>query len=411
VSFFAFFVWPQLVILISCISKGGYCLEGKQFTEKKMNAIVETTDIVTDTRDYENWLARFGPLYAPDLRYKHTQMANPGNPFPFFRGTYYRWIRHWQAGSSELLDVPRVLAVGDLHVENFGTWRDSDGRMCWGVNDFDETDELPYTADLVRLAASVRFARQGKHLRVKLGTACQAILDGYRECLRAGGQPFVLEERHSHLRSMAMAADRSPPRFWTRMTKLLSDSPAELPATAKSAIEQDLPTEGLDPAFRVRPRVGMGSLGKQRYVALAEWSGAWICREAKMVTPPTTSWAAGTTNTGGSRMAEAHSHAVRSADPFYHPSAVWVVRRLAPHCSRIELECMSGINLERILHAMGAETANVHLGTSGTATAILKDLEARPVDWLKQAARTMTDEIEGDWKKWRRASKAKHLQN
>jgi len=32
-----------------------------------------------------------------------------------------------------------VLAVGDLHVENFGTWRDAEGRLIWGVNDFDES--------------------------------------------------------------------------------------------------------------------------------------------------------------------------------------------------------------------------------------------------------------------------------
>ena len=30
------------------------------------------------------------------------------------------------------------LSVGDLHVENFGTWRDSEGRLIWGINDFDE---------------------------------------------------------------------------------------------------------------------------------------------------------------------------------------------------------------------------------------------------------------------------------
>jgi len=370
-----------------------------------MDTIAVGTDIVTDTRDYEGWLARFGPLYAPDLKYKHAQMADPNNPFPFFRGTYYRWIRLWLTSSPELLDVPRVLAVGDLHVENFGTWRDSDGRLCWGVNDFDETDELPYTTDLVRLAASVRFARKGSHLRAKLGAACRAILDGYRECLRAGGRPFVLEERHPHLRAVAMAADRSPPRFWEKMTKLLSDSPVDLPPAAKTVLMRDLPNEGLDLAFRVRPLVGMGSLGKPRYVALAEWSGGWICREAKMVTPPATSWAAGATTSGGSRMAEAVEHAVRAIDPFYRPGSAWVVRRLAPHCSRIELTHLVGADLERVLHAMGAETANIHLGTSGTAGAILRDLEGRPEDWLKQAARTMADEIEGDWKKWRRASK------
>src|SRR5207248_373594 len=101
------------------------------------------------------------------LEYKHERMADPDNPFPFFRGTYYRWVQHWPDVCPELADAPRVLAVGDLHVENYGTWRDADGRLAWGVNDFDEADELPYTNDLVRLAASARFAKKAGVLEVK----------------------------------------------------------------------------------------------------------------------------------------------------------------------------------------------------------------------------------------------------
>ena len=47
-----------------------------------------------------------------------------------------------------------MLAVGDIHIENFGTWRDNDGRLIWGVNDFDEAAEMPYALDLVRLTTS-----------------------------------------------------------------------------------------------------------------------------------------------------------------------------------------------------------------------------------------------------------------
>ena len=39
--------------------------------------------------------------------------------------------------------------VGDLHVENYGTWRDAEGRLVCGNNDFDETCPLPYTNDVV----------------------------------------------------------------------------------------------------------------------------------------------------------------------------------------------------------------------------------------------------------------------
>ena len=78
--------------------------------------------------------------------------------FPFFRATFYRWVQVWSGICSELVSAPEVLAIGDLHVENFGTWRDREGRLIWGVNDFDEAYPLPYTNDLVRLAASAEIA-------------------------------------------------------------------------------------------------------------------------------------------------------------------------------------------------------------------------------------------------------------
>jgi adenylate cyclase len=34
----------------------------------------------------------------------------------------------------ELKNAPRVLCVGDIHTENFGTRRDAQGRLIWGVN-------------------------------------------------------------------------------------------------------------------------------------------------------------------------------------------------------------------------------------------------------------------------------------
>src|SRR5436189_6471909 len=115
-------------------------------------------DILAATRSYESWLAGQTNLYQPDLDYKHRQMAACDDPFPFFRGTYYRWVQRWAEAAGDLADSPVVLAVGDLHVENFGTWRDADGRLCWGTNDFDEADRLPSAPALARLAPTVRLA-------------------------------------------------------------------------------------------------------------------------------------------------------------------------------------------------------------------------------------------------------------
>ena len=93
-------------------------------------------NIVKATRQFEDWLAQRTHLNQKDLRLKHANMK--AELFPFFRATYYRWAQLWPEVCPELAKAPHVLAVGDLHVENFGTWRDIEGRLIWGVNDFDE---------------------------------------------------------------------------------------------------------------------------------------------------------------------------------------------------------------------------------------------------------------------------------
>ena len=70
----------------------------------------------------------------------------------FLCATFYRWAQLFPALCAKLARAPKVLGIGDLHVENYGTWRDAEGRLVWGINDFDEACPLPYTNDLVRLA-------------------------------------------------------------------------------------------------------------------------------------------------------------------------------------------------------------------------------------------------------------------
>src|SRR6266481_1457239 len=123
--------------------------------------------------------------------------------FSFLRATFYRWAQHWPEVCRELKNAHQVLAVGDLHVENFGTWRDAEGRLIWGINDFDEAYELPYTLDLVRLATSAHLAIDGAHLKLAHKEACALIMSGYMDALRAGGRAMVLSEEHPRMRAMA----------------------------------------------------------------------------------------------------------------------------------------------------------------------------------------------------------------
>src|SRR5260370_35164554 len=97
---------------------------------------------IKDPADFERWLANGLPIIRQDIALKHTHMAEAA--FPFFRATFYRWIQLWPEVCGDLAKAPAVLAIGDLHVENFGTWRAEEGRLSWGVNDRDEGWTAPY---------------------------------------------------------------------------------------------------------------------------------------------------------------------------------------------------------------------------------------------------------------------------
>jgi len=158
------------------------------------------------TTSYETWMRRCTTVVEAHLRRKHRQMRD--DLFAFLRGSFYRWAQLWPEVCRELHKAPDVLAVGDLHVGSFGTWRDAEGRLCWGVDDFDESYPLPYTNDLVRLAVSAKLMIDAEHLTITLKDACAAILDGYRRTLRDGGRPMVLAEHETNLERLGV--DRNP---------------------------------------------------------------------------------------------------------------------------------------------------------------------------------------------------------
>jgi hypothetical protein len=357
-------------------------------------------NIVKATSRFEEWLDRHIVLVKEDLRLKHEQMAR--SAFPFFRATFYRWIQIWPEICSVPADAPRVLAVGDLHVENFGTWRDVEGRLIWGVNDFDEATVQPFTVDLIRLATSVLLASREGHLRLPPKDACQAILDGYVESLAGHGRPFVLAEQNVWLRDIATNVLRDPEHFWQKMDSYPTVR-SEVPASAVEALEHLMPEPGLE--YRLARRVaGLGSLGHIRLVAIAPWRGGRVAREAKSLAPSAVYWARDEKGPQEIDYQTILSRAVRCPDPFVQLRGRWIVRRLAPYCSRIELAVLPANRQElRLLYAMGFETANVHLGSKDARKIIRRHLKKLKANWLLIAAHDMAEAVTKDWRVWRQS--------
>jgi hypothetical protein len=356
-------------------------------------------DIREATRSFEAWLGTHLELLRADLAHKHEAMA--GGAFPFLRATFYRYLQRWpELAGAGVTEAPKVLAVGDLHLANFGTWRDAEGRLAWGINDFDEAHAGPYTLDLARLATSALVEAGEGALRLGETETCAALLEGYRESLEAGGMPYVVAEEHGWLREAAAAARQAPEEFW----KKLEGCPAwsgGVPAEAERLLAAAMPEQGL-PGKSLRRTAGLGSLGHQRVVRLATWRGARLAREAKALRPPAAVWVSGRA-TGALHGAAIAARAHRAPDPWLRFGEGWVVRRLAPDSDRIEPADLPRQKDEaRLLRAMGRETANVHLGTAGAADALRRHLGSLPVHWLREVALRGAEAVEEDVRDWRK---------
>ncbi|MFD8258749.1 DUF2252 domain-containing protein [Streptomyces griseoluteus] len=133
----------------------------------------------------------FGRLLAADpaaFRVKFRKMA--ASAFAFYRGTanlFYHDLDAEKRGGPYLDErTSRVWVHGDLHAENFGTYMDSNGRLVFNVNDFDEAYVGPFTWDLKRFAASIALIGYAKALSDEQITELVTVYAvAYRERIRA----------------------------------------------------------------------------------------------------------------------------------------------------------------------------------------------------------------------------------
>lgn len=351
-------------------------------------------DVIEVTRRYDSWLARQIKVVDDDVTVKHKRMES--SPFVFLRATYYLWVARWAATLPKLNDAPRVWSVGDLHMENFGTWRDAEGRLIWGVNDFDESHVGPYTNDLVRLATSVLLAARTRQLQISERKASAVILSGYVSALQGGGRPIVLAEERRWLRTIAVQQLKDPALFWQKLIAGAMCTRGEHPAEVAQAV---MPDRSIDHVVH-RRRAGLGSLGRPRFVVMARLGGGYIARELKALVPSAHHSLTG--SSGKHTDVESRlEYAVRVHDPYYRVMDRWLTRRLAPDCTKLDIHALARPRQQsRLLRAMGAEIANIHLASPSRA--VIKDLTRRPDRWLHEAASVMAETTIADWKEWRR---------
>lgn len=212
--------------------------------------------------------------------------------FVFLRGTCRMFYE--DLNPSDLPDSPLIWCCGDLHLQNFGTYKGDNRLTYFDLNDFDEACLAPASWELVRFLTSVIVG--GKSLEMDSPTRklmMQSFLDGYRTALQLGKARWLERATAQGVikNLLSQLKKRTRKKFLASRTttvkgkrKLVIDDKKTLPLQkgqlsmlrefmATFAATQTNPHfyRLLDAARRI---AGTGSLGLERYVLLVEGRGS-----------------------------------------------------------------------------------------------------------------------------------------
>ncbi|HEY0223202.1 MAG TPA: DUF2252 family protein [Pseudolabrys sp.] len=358
-------------------------------------------------REYERWLKAqlHGALVESDLKKKHRKTGE--SAFTFLRATYWRWAETILDVCPDLAGAPALLAVGDIHLENFGTWRDQEGRLVWGVNDYDETAEMPYILDLVRLATSAALASTPDQLSLK--AICSNVFEGYEHGVESP-EAFVLDRQHMWLRKRFVVGEAERAKFWQKVENeylelLAKKDPEQPPARWLKAFTEALPEPSATLGFW-RHTAGTGSLGRPRWLGYGTWHGGPLLREGKALVP--SGWTRVHGGGGRQRLNDIAGGRFRSPDPWYAASGNLLMRRLSPNNRKINVADRR--DAAQLLHpdllwAMGRDLAAIHLGVRDRRESLKKDLAKRKQRWFRTSVETAAEFVAREFAEWKKSAK------
>jgi uncharacterized protein (DUF2252 family) len=218
------------------------------------------------------------------------------DPFTFFRGTDHLFVDNWP--TLRPVEVgPDILICGDLHLENFGSYRTAEGDFRYDINDFDEVAVAPNSIDLVRCTTSIFLAAEQWKLTPTRATGMAlAYLEHYRKSILDATSAGTVGEIAPHsghgaiwellgstatgLQESLLARNikrRSNGRPIIRRTDLHRDVSRKRFELIRAAFERYGEQVKTPNAFHVHDVtgriVGVGSLGVRRYLTLLEGDG------------------------------------------------------------------------------------------------------------------------------------------
>ena len=215
------------------------------------------------------------------------------SPFAFLRGTCHLFYDRLPR-DGVFKSAPAVWVCGDLHLENFGSYKADNRLVQFDISDFDDSALAPASWDLARLLCSFHIGADV----INAGSAqaqslCQTLLNAYSSALTLGKAYWVERDTATGLVRELLDGLRTRERsaflearttLKGRRRRLRTDGRHALPASQAQRFEimefmhafasaQPNPKfyDVLDVARRV---AGTGSLGVDRYAILIQGKGS-----------------------------------------------------------------------------------------------------------------------------------------
>ena len=349
---------------------------------------------------------------------KYQMMAQ--NPFRFFRGTCHLFYEDL-ALVTDFPESPPTWLCGDLHLENFGSFKGNNRMEYFDLNDFDEAVLGPCLWEIARVVTSIFVALESLNFKKKEASEFSSLfIDRYAETLKIG-KAYYLDPRTATgvVRAFLRSASRMNEESLLSKMTVIKNKRYSIVINKQThfKIEKKLKKElihlikrwvdktdawprnykVIDAAFRV---AGTGSIGLNRYMFLLQNKSKvekFLFLELKSAIPSSLipyvrisqpSW-----TSEAERVIKVKSRMQNVSpallDTFHFDSQDFVIQELQPSSNKINFETIPGNkkDLTNILLDMAVLTASAQLRSGGIqGSSIIDELTifGNRTDWHKE---------------------------
>ncbi|MET3106337.1 uncharacterized protein (DUF2252 family) [Oxalobacteraceae bacterium GrIS 2.11] len=388
--------------------------------------------------DVVQCLSEFNQNRDPErLTMKYRAMRS--SPFVFLRGTCHLFYERLPK-TSIFKSAPLTWNCGDLHLENFGSYKGDNRLAYFDMNDFDEAALAPLSMELVRLLTSILVGADSLSIsQYDAHALCETLVEAYAKALACGKATWVERETSTGIIHQLLndLRERERPAYLNKRTTVHGRGKNKhrtitidgRKALAASDHQKALVTKLIHDYASTRPNpeffevldiarriAGTGSLGLDRFVILVKGKGSPdgnYLLDLKNVLP--SALAASVKIRQPRWGSEAHrvveiEHRMQSVSVAFLAAVkmdgkAYILRALQPLEDRINLDRNRNSihDLHRTMSTLGHIVASAHLRSTGrNGSAIADELieYGQKHKWktkLLSAAQECARQVEADW--------------